>query len=338
MIYSYNTEANGPLASPDHFFTDEADEGQSHVNDYWQTLTELNKIYLQTLSKWSTESLESQFSAQVVYNLPMDMLANVPAVNAPECESLGFNHLIDAYQQFSGPANLAGKRIISPELGAQRNEVYEQTLPKLIWDVKCSIAGSINQMVYHGYPYTGSYPNTTWPGYTTFNYRFSAMHGPRQPAWEYYDNFMNWTARVQHVAQSGIPKIDLGFWLKRDDYYSVDSQYFPNDLQEAGYSYEYLSPDNFDLPEAIVANGTFAPERQAFKAMILRANDTPTVTGVQKLVDFANEGLPIVFSGGVPQNLTGYNATGTEFVRSALASILDWKMCTSFHTIVLRPP
>ena len=39
LIYSYNTEANGPLASPDHFFTDEYDEGQTHINDYWQTVS-----------------------------------------------------------------------------------------------------------------------------------------------------------------------------------------------------------------------------------------------------------------------------------------------------------
>ena len=38
LIYTYNTEANGPLASPDHFYTDGMDGGYSHVNDYWQTV------------------------------------------------------------------------------------------------------------------------------------------------------------------------------------------------------------------------------------------------------------------------------------------------------------
>ena len=38
LIYPYNTEANGPLASPDHFYTDEVDMGQTHINDYWQTV------------------------------------------------------------------------------------------------------------------------------------------------------------------------------------------------------------------------------------------------------------------------------------------------------------
>ena len=167
LIYYPNAQSDAPLASPHWYLTDESDAGQAHVDDYRQTvstkhrpqtyfvrqlisplqLTELNKVYLETLTNWTKESLDSQYSAQVVYNLPMDMLANVPAVNAPECESLGFNHVIDAYRQFAGPANLAGKRVVSSELGAQRNEAYSQTLPELIWDVKRSIVGSVNNFV-----------------------------------------------------------------------------------------------------------------------------------------------------------------------------------------------
>lgn len=76
------------------------------------------------------------------------------------------------------------------------------------------------------------------------------------------------------------------------------------------------------LPEAYVTNGTLALERQAFKAFVLRGNDTLTVAGVEKLVEFAQAGLPIIISGGLPQNLTGFNASGgTEYVRSALSSI-----------------
>lgn len=80
-------------------------------------LTELNAEYLKGLTDFAN-SIGIQSSAQVVYNLPMDMLANIPDVDAPECESLGFNHNIDDYRQFTGPANLAGKRVISSECGA----------------------------------------------------------------------------------------------------------------------------------------------------------------------------------------------------------------------------
>ena len=42
-----------------------------------------------------------------------------------------------------------------------------QTLPELMWKVKRSYAGALNQFVFHGYPYSGQYGNTTWPVFTT---------------------------------------------------------------------------------------------------------------------------------------------------------------------------
>lgn len=47
---------------------------------------------------------------------------------------------------------------------------------------------------------------------------------------------MNWTARVQYIGQSGIPKIDLAFWLKKNEFFDKDSQYHPNDLVADGLS------------------------------------------------------------------------------------------------------
>jgi hypothetical protein len=197
-------------------------------------LTELNQIYLQTLSDWAETTLGIQFSAQVVYNLPMDMLASVPYVNAPECETLAFSGNIDGYRQFAGPANLAGKRIISSESGAVFGQAYQQKIPEILSYFKTSFAGSVNQFVIHGYPYSGTYGNTTWPGFTTFDYTVSEMHGRHQPGWEFYSDWLNWTSRTQWVAQTGIPKIDLVFYSKSTDYRSITGQYSSTDLVDAG--------------------------------------------------------------------------------------------------------
>lgn len=82
-------------------------------------------------------------------------------------------------------------------------------------------------------------------------------------------------------------------------------------LTMAGYSYEYLSPDNFDLPSARVEDGVLAPDAQGFRAMIVRANDSLTVDGVGKLVEFAHAGLPIIFSSGLPSSYLGTNDAKT---------------------------
>ncbi|KAI9668279.1 MAG: hypothetical protein M1821_001099 [Bathelium mastoideum] len=321
LFHQNHIEFNGE--PPVWWVTDEPDFGNTHIADYRETLTSLYGTYVETLNQWAQDYLNLQFSAQISYNLAMDMLANVPNVDAPECESLGFNHLIDGYRQYCGPANLAGKRLVSTECGANPDEAYQLTLPELMFDVKRSIAGSVTQFVFHGFPYSGPYGNTTWPGFTTFDYEFSEMHGPRQPAWpDFYQDYMNFTARLSYIFQSGIPKLDLAFYMKITTFPDIVRNYQPTDLEDAGYAYEYLSPDNFGLPEAYVANGVFAPERQAFKAMIIRANDSLTIDGVLDIAGFAHSGLPVIFSGGIPTYVAQYEPqNGTLWVSQILNSL-----------------
>ena len=281
------------------------------------------------------------------------MLANIPSVNAPESDTLGFSQdidgFIDGFRQFSGPANLAGKRVISSETGAYQGIAYAETIPNLLWDVKRAFAGGVNTHVFHGYPYSGYYPNTTWPGFAGFDFEYCEMHGPRQPAWDFYGEFLNYTARNQWVLQTGIPKVDVAFYLKAVSYY-FGASYSPTDLQAAGmsytsgyltimsvhkltilgYRYEYLSPDNFALPTAHVANKELAPDRQAFRALIVRVNDTMTVDGATSIAKYAQRGLPVVFAGGVPTLFWGNNATGAAYVNKTLRSIRSLK---NVHTV-----
>lgn len=212
--------------------------------------------------------------------------------------------------------------MISSELGANPSDVYHQTLPELLWDITQSLAGGVNQFVLHGYPYSGTYPNTTWPGFTTFQYVFSEMHGRHQPGWDFYSDSMDFIARNQHIFQSGVPKVDVAFYNKLTTYATIETLYTPTDLNKAGYTYEYISPDNFNLPEAYVGGNILAPERQASKAMVVRANDSLTVECVTKLAEYAYDGLTILFSGGVPSYLVSFNFSGETYVNETLHSLL----------------
>ncbi|KXS99227.1 hypothetical protein AC578_6891 [Pseudocercospora eumusae] len=310
-----------PVAAPPVFVTDEPLQDAKHVADFRQTMTELNKGYLDGLTKFA-HSIGVQSSTQVAYNFPLDMLSNIPHVDAPETETLGFSHNIDAYRQFVGPAGLAGKRVISSEAGAVTFGVFQQTIPELLWDLNRSIVGGINAFVLHGMPFSGYYPNTTWPTYTTFLYMFSEMHNRHQPGWDYYRDFMDYTARVQQVTQTGVAKVDIAFWSKKTSYVTVPTIYAPNDLVQAGYTYEYLSPDDFSLPSAFVQNGVLAPKAQAFKALVLRGNDTLTVSGVANLCHWTKQGLPIVISGGFPSNVSGtISSEDLKAIRSDLNAL-----------------
>lgn len=62
------------------------------------------------------------------------------------------------------------------------------------------------------------------------------MHGPHEPAWDYYRDQMDFVARNNFIFQSGKPEIDIAFWQKITTYpgHIQLRTYEPSDLEEAG--------------------------------------------------------------------------------------------------------
>lgn len=110
---------------------------------------------------------------------------------------------------------------------------YQQPFSSIVWTLRRAFAGAINNFVLHGFPYSGNYGNTTWPGFTAFAYIFSEQHGPRQPAFPYYRDMLDWASRSQFIMQTGVPKMDMVFWLKNKEEKPA-TVYSPTDLQAAG--------------------------------------------------------------------------------------------------------
>lgn len=55
--------------------------------------------------------------------------------------------------------------------------------------------------------------------------------------------------------------------------------------------------------------------------MIVRANVSLTVSGIEKLVEYANQGLPIIFSGGLPSSVSGYQQAGETNVSETIEGL-----------------
>ncbi|KAJ4296362.1 hypothetical protein N0V90_006407 [Kalmusia sp. IMI 367209] len=328
------TGFNGDLMNNDPPISIDTDDPKytSVVDDYRSTLTSLYKEYLATLSDWAQDYLGLDFSAQVGYNLPVDMLSSIPFVKVAETETLSFRNNIDAFRQYSGAASLAAQEIVSIELGADYGQPYSQLLTTLIEEASRAFAVGINQVVIHGATYSGPYPQTTYPGFTTFGYTFGGQHSHHQPAWNLgYKAMLKWLSRAQYVLQSGVPKVDLVFWNKQtaqDPF--PDTLYDNTDLRDKGYSYTYLSPDNFALPKALVHNAILAPGALAAKALILRQNDTLTPYGVQKLAEYAGAGLPIIIQGNLPKRFATNNASDVASANATLHTIVN---LTNVHQI-----
>lgn len=211
------------------------DEGKGFLNDYRAALADGNIEYLQTLSRWLTESLGLKLSVQPSYNMPMDMLSIIPYVDVPESESLQGSNNIDGYKQLAGPSNLAGNKVISNELGAVFGKAFSQTIPELLHMANRGFAGGLNQYVVHGQPYSGNYPATTWPGHVPFLYHASDMYTQRRPDWEHgLKPAMEYIGRVQHIQRQGELRIDAAIYVKNvtDPFFAT--VYEADDLARAG--------------------------------------------------------------------------------------------------------
>lgn len=146
---------------------------------------------------------------------------------------MGFSETLDVYRQFTGPAHLADKQVISTELGAVMTAPYWLTVPDLLQKIGRSLAGGFTMHVIHGYPTLAPYPNTTWPGYTPFNYIFTDMWNPIQPAWQHMKDSLDFVARNQWVLQQGQPKLDLAIYAYAAPWTIVE-RYNPDNLRHLG--------------------------------------------------------------------------------------------------------
>ena len=214
---------------------DSPDKGAGYVNDYRIALAEGYQEYLSALVNW-THSLNVTFSSQVSYNLPLDMEASIPFVDVPECESLQFEDNVDGYRQFSATAYLAGRNVISIEIGAVFGLAYEYTIPDLLFSVNRALAGGVNRFVIHGQSYSGNYTATTWPGFTAFRYLVSDLYSDKQPSWNHgLQAAMDYMSRMSWVQQQGMGKLDLAFYNRQpatDP--TVHTLYTDSDLNDAG--------------------------------------------------------------------------------------------------------
>ncbi|KAL0071084.1 hypothetical protein AAF712_001642 [Marasmius tenuissimus] len=283
------------------------------TEDYRDTLTSLYAEYMLAFNDWSS-SIGLQFSNQPAYDFQLDVAASAAIPAVPEIESLSLP-LIDQARQLSGGVHLGNRSIFSSETGARLFLAMAITMTQLLEDSKNQFAGHVNVVMLHGYSYGGIYPGTTWPGLCTFSYNFADMHGPRMPAWDHYDGYMSYLARNQYILQSGVPKVDVALYRRAYDFTRDSPSPFPSDsLILAGYTYEYVSPENFKLPGVSVSRdgGRLAIEGPAYKAFVLSRIQNVTVDAAEKLVEFAEDGLPIVIVGGVPVGIPGFDVDGTQ--------------------------
>ncbi|KXS22493.1 hypothetical protein M427DRAFT_65436 [Gonapodya prolifera JEL478] len=237
----------------------------------------------------NAKAVKFELSLQPGYGLQVDVAAAAAEVDVPEIESLTVPS-VDQARQFGGGVHLAQRKLLSTELGAALLEAYAQRMGDII-----NLA-NVQAL-------------TTWPGMTAFGFAYSEMHGPRMPAWQHYRGYTDQLSRTQYILKKGVEKVDLVIY--RHEFDLSPPSPFGSSLAQAGYSYDYDSPFNFNLTCANVTDKKLCATGPAYKALILKQQGDITYSAELKILEYAQASLPIIVIGKVPNYIPGYEE-GTQ--------------------------
>ncbi|KAI1360749.1 hypothetical protein F5Y08DRAFT_348515 [Xylaria arbuscula] len=288
-------------------------------DDYRIVLLEAYHNYLEASVEWAHDK-GIEYSTEPAYNLPLNLLDSISLSDAPEGESLGFNDNPDLYRHLAGSAHMAGVPVVSSECGAQRTTAYSQSPRDFLWHIRRGLATGITMNVLHGFGYSGPYVNTTWPGFTTFSYVFTDMWGPRMPAWKHINESIAYITRNQYLAQIGKPRVDLAFYQYAAPFAKV--VYDNDNLEDIGFTYDYIGPSSLSEKIAMVKCGILAPDGPAYKGIIFDNQTKITVAAAQQVKSFAEAGLPIFIIGDTNFSSPGSSSENASIVQQTMAEVL----------------
>lgn len=308
--------------------------------DLYDTMTDLYvENVLTPLKTYLNEELNMKLRAQLSYNQMYEFTTPAGAVDYIETESLDFRSQVESFRQLAGAAHVYGKRY-SSETGAIVGANYLLDPETFMEYINSNYIGGVTHTVFHGY---SSLPGadgtnaswegwdaTYWPGHEGMGSRWSDRIGSRQPSSEHYDDFIPMIARTQAALSQGKPQVDIA--VLKTDYYNPhflerntgymeqgeelyydhmrerNSMYLRDlSLQDAGYTYDYIAPENLEqLEEYGIAeyreDEGLIPDNVGYQA-VLMYQDSINVESAEKLLELAKQGLPVVIVNGMTERV-----------------------------------
>lgn len=305
-------------------------------NDFKENLTQLYiNNHIKPLEEFCKDNgVTLRYQTSYGKNLEVAQTSMYPDI--PETESLYGNDYLDFYRLQSGGVHATDKPIYSMETAAEWTETwndkkengeygtrgngesnsgnYEQTFQDHLWHDQRAFATGVNQIVMHGYPYSGVYngealEGTQWPGFTGFeSHKWSNSWGERQPNWAYASTYLDYLSRLQLTLRQGTPQVDVAVYhhsyYETIDFWGPDKIFKTESLEQNGYSYDFLSPATFKLDNMTVKDGILDSDGTCYRALIFDNESDLSYETANKLLEYAKNGLTIIFVGQTPSEKT----------------------------------
>ena len=303
-------------------------------NDFSEVLTQLYcENHLNGLEKMA-ERFGKTIRYQVAYNKPFEEERCGLYVGIPENEALGRAQL-DGQRLMAAAAHLGRKKRYSFECAAEFGHNYGQSYEDLFWWVKRSLMSGMNAQVLHGGSYSGkcsgSHPGNEldtmiqWPGYMGFG-TFVSNDWNRTPDLIHARGCLDAIARLNAVFRNKA-RVDCAMFRQsycNDGLGAEHMNYCDNGLLEnAGYSYEFLSEFLLSLPEADVKEGQIDPCGVGYRVLIVPPQERMSGTAMGRILELSEKGLPVILAGPAPKEPMYYSEVRTESGRGAWEGMRD---------------
>lgn len=295
------------------------------VNDWQDVMTQLyEERMLAPMKKW-LNSIGIETRAQISYGKAVEITEPSAYVDYPEAENLNQYNQIDIYRLHTAGAKLQNK-VLSTETGGNEDK-YSQSFQRLLNEMYAQYAAGFQRVIWHIWTSSYGYGNWEWPGYTSGMNGFYRW-GNREPSYVNYDEFNAHIARIQTLMRTGKARTDIGFihnsWTQgmktggEDGSFSQKSKnwqfahegvhYRSTELQDHGYTYDYVSPDLLTIDRGDDSDYAAMPgevtkveynaetgilEGAGYKALVIY-QDWMDPDGAETILDLAKQGMPVV--------------------------------------------
>ncbi len=283
------------------------------INDWLDVLTQLyEENMLLPLKDW-LNGIGITTRAQISYGKSLEITEPSAYVDNPEGENLQSYDNIDIYRLQTGGAKLRN-RVLSTETGGF-DRAYGTSFQIALKNVYNEYAAGFQRVIWHIWTAEYGYGNYEWPGYMAGFGGDMAFNrwGSREPSSKFYDEFNAHIGRIQQLLRTGEARTDIAFihnnWnqgvrsngesIPRSlngmhwQYSHMGVYYRSTELQDHGYTYDYISPDLLSADGVYydAENGTI--ELAGYKAVVIYQNWLDA-DGALKILEWAEQGLPVV--------------------------------------------
>ena len=282
-----------------NYFSFTGDDGLADriYEDYSERLAELYVKHRVTgVGDWAKKTVGWGFRGQTFHLPGLEIGKGAMMADVPECDN---NAKGDGIRYQAGTVNVVDREFLSMEAMTGPAIGYAN-MGDLLTELGQNYSDGITRAVLHGSPYTKTFNGycSEWPGWLPFaagSYGSSFTY--REAYWPDFATETGFMSRIQAVLQKGVAKIDLAVLIDKESSFDFESKNRFQKLLDSGYSYNLLSESVLGHPNAVVSDNVLAPEGPAYKALIVDHVSMISLAAMDRLVEYANAGLPVILYG-----------------------------------------